>query len=292
MKIGLGTVQFGMNYGISNVDGRTPVPEVKKILQVAEAHGMRVIDTAALYGDSEEVLGRTLSLNASFDLVSKTPRFSSDRIDDSDAEKLEKTFLESLSKLRRSAIYGLLVHQVECLFADGGSLLMDKMVELKQRGLVRRIGVSVYSGRQIDRVLDQYQIDLVQLPINVFDQRLLQSGHLRVLQQAGIEVHARSAFLQGLLLMDPRYLPPHLHSVAAQLGAFQLAAERSGLSPMQAALRFVVTLGEVSCVICGVNNHHQLLEICAAEQRDAQPEDWSRFALDDDEILDPTKWLG
>jgi aryl-alcohol dehydrogenase-like predicted oxidoreductase len=292
MKVGLGTVQFGMNYGISNVDGRTPVSEVKKILQVAEAQGMRVIDTAALYGDSEEVLGQTLEPQLSFDIVSKTPRFSLDRIDDNDAKTLEKTFLESLSKLRRSAIYGLLGHQVDCLFAVGGSLLMDKMVELKQRGLVRRIGVSVYSGQQINRVLDQYQVDLVQLPINVFDQRLLQSGHLRVLQRAGIEVHARSAFLQGLLLMDPRNLPPHLHCAVAQLSSFQLAAERSGLSPMQAALRFVVALGEVSCVICGVNNHHQLLEICAAEQRDTQPDDWSRFALDDDDILDPTKWLG
>jgi aryl-alcohol dehydrogenase-like predicted oxidoreductase len=257
---------------------------------VAEAQGVRVIDTAALYGDSENVLGQTLAPELGFDLVSKTPAFSWDRIDDNDAKKLETTFLESLSKLRRPAIYGLLVHQVDCLFATGGRLLMDKMVELKQRGLVRRIGVSVYSGQQIDRVLDQYRVDLVQLPVNVFDQRLLQSGHLRVLQRAGIEVHARSAFLQGLLLMDPRHLPPHLHCAIAQLSAFQRAAERLGLSPMQAALRFVVALAEVSCVICGVNNHHQLQEICAAEQRDPRPEDWSRFALDDEGIVDPTKW--
>ena len=289
MKLGLGTVQFGLDYGIANRGGQTSSDEVARILQLAAAHGIRIVDTAALYGNSETVLGENLQQTSTFDIVTKTAQFTGAEAT-ADAQQLEQVFHQSLVRLRRPAVYGLLVHQADHLTRPGGALLMDKMQELKARGLVRRIGVSVYSAAQIDRVLDNYAIDLIQVPINVFDQRLLHSGHLRRLQRGGIEVHARSAFLQGLLLMTPQSVPEHLSAARKPLESFHRQALERGLSPLQVALGFVAGLEEVDSVICGVNDHRQLLELCSAVQTPVARGDWESFAIDDDLIVNPAEW--
>ncbi len=290
MKVGLGAVQFGVDYGISNKAGKTSALEAVKILEAAAEQGVRVIDTASLYGNSEEVLGLSLPPEARFDIVTKTPQFAKQHIDKNDAQHLEETFRLSLKKLRKPSVYGLLVHRADDLFADGGSLLMDKMQEIKESGAVKKIGVSIYSGQQIDKILEQYSIDLIQLPINILDQRLLRSGHLQKLKQAGVEVHARSIFLQGLLLMDQQSLPPHFDGVREHLKCFHRFIQDRGLTPIQAALGFGEDIPEIDCVICGINNHQQLQEICMAAQIKVKHEDYAQFAIENELILNPSNW--
>ena len=178
MKIGLGTVQFGLDYGVSNKEGKTAPDEVGRILKAAADRGVRVIDTAALYGSSEEALGSALPTGHRFDIVTKTRSFKKDSITPDDARILEEGFGASLSKLRSRSVYGLLLHDCDDLLAKGGGLLMAKMQGFKERGLVKKIGVSVYTASQIDRVMARFSIDIIQLPLSVFDQRLIQSGHL------------------------------------------------------------------------------------------------------------------
>lgn len=289
MKLGLGTVQFGVNYGISNPDGQTAGEEVTDILAVAQQNGIRVIDTAALYGSSEEVLGNALPTGNQFKLVTKTVRFDTDTITSADASLLEQAFVRSLQKLRCSSVYGLMIHNVADVLAHGGGRLMDRLAALKQRELVTKIGVSVYTAEQIEMVLERFEIDLIQLPINVFDQRLLQGGQLAKLKAAGVEIHARSAFLQGLLLMEPSTLSSHFDTVKLHLRRYQEYFIQRGVTPVQAALGFVAGLDEIDVVICGVNNHQQLEELCTA----ATPlpaVDFHDFAINDDLILNPSKW--
>jgi len=290
MKIGIGAVQFGANYGISNKDGKTPESEVRTILSTAFELGVRFIDTASLYGDSEEVIGRAMPPDTHFNIVTKTVAFSRQMLDEVDVQNLEDAFHASLLKLRMPSVYGLLMHRADDLLVAGGDLLMNRLLRLKKDGFVSKIGVSVYSGRQIDQVLDRFSIDLIQLPINVLDQRLLQGAYLEKLKRAGVEIHARSVFLQGLLLMGQQDIPDYFNSVREKLDSYHQIISKRGLTPLQAALGFVSGIPEIDQVICGVNNSEQLREICEAGQAKVDWREFTNFAVSDESIVNPSLW--
>lgn len=289
MKIGLGTVQFGLDYGISNQDGQTSPEEIARILDVARENRIKVVDTAALYGTSEEVLGRTLPHDHDFRIVTKTIRLDAGRITTADADRLERAFIASLEKLGSKSVYGLMFHNADDLLAQGGEILMERLKILQQNGRVRKIGASVYTADQIDRILERFDIDLIQLPMNVLDQRLLAGGYLAALKSRGIEIHVRSAFLQGLLLMAPENVPDCFAPVRRHLKKYHEYLQANGITPVQAALGFLAGRDEFDIIVCGVNNHRQLMELC----RSANPLpgiDFSPFALDDADLLNPSQW--
>ena len=218
-RIGLGTAQFGLNYGISNRSGQTPKKEVSKILQCALESNITTIDTASTYGNSEEILGHSIN-DKRFDIVTKTiPTFKKEISSDHVKIVCDGVF-ESLRRLHLDRLYGLLVHHCDDLIIDGGESLFRRLSDLKAQNLFLKLGVSVYSAEEIEFVLKNYDIDIIQIPMNVFDQRLLQSGMLKKLKNSGIEVHVRSAFLQGIVFMDPQELPHNLVKHAAYLSKF------------------------------------------------------------------------
>lgn len=290
MKLGLGTVQFGLDYGVSNAAGRTPDDEAARILRLATDSGIRVIDTAAGYGVSEEVLGRILPVPNPFAIVTKTPASRAGEISSEYLARVRQTFRSSLEKLGQQKVFGVLVHRAEDLLAPHGDGLMRVLVEFKQTGLVDKVGVSVYNAAQLDAILDRHEIDLVQLPVSVFDQRLLASGHLAKLNRAKIEVHARSVFLQGLLLMHPDTVPAFFAPISEHLALYHAHIAKLGLTPLQAALGFVLGLTEVDHFILGVNSATQLEGVLAAQASNTDIKDMSRFALSDTAMLDPSGW--
>lgn len=289
MKLALGTAQFGMNYGIANITGQPPESEVAAILNTAAQAGLRVIDTAHLYGESESVLGRTLPAGHTFHLVSKTPKFSPNLSDLQIEQALKQSFCLSLSRLQHKAIYGLLAHHCDDLLSSRGPALWHGLQQLREEGRVQRIGASVYSAEQIDALLLHYPLQLVQLPLSILDQRLIRSGHLTRLVDMGIEIHARSAFLQGALLMDGARLPPALAPLHPHLTRLRQAVESQSLNMLQAALRFVIERPEITAVVCGVDSLVQLQELIAATLGPtlSHPEKW---AFDNVCILDPSQW--
>jgi len=291
-KIGLGSVQFGFDYGISNLEGKVPGEQVKRILDAAAESGVRVIDTASLYGDSESILGRFLREGHAFNIVTKTPQYNKPQLTREDAKLLERTFQESLVKLRQPSLYGLLVHNADDLLAENGIFLWESMTDIKSKGMVKHIGVSVYSARQIDAILEKFPIDLIQLPINVLDQRLIRSGHLKKLKHKGVEIHARSVFLQGLLLMDPAKLHDYFGSVREHLKYYHQWIGSKGLSPVKSALAFILNLEEIDTIIVGVADTMQLEEIkheCGSLS-EITVDDYKKFAWNDEYILDPSRW--
>jgi len=289
MKIGLGAVQFGLDYGISNTTGKTPENEVNEIISYANDIGVNVIDTASFYGNSEEVLGK-VTVNNDFSIVTKTPGFNKKVIEITDAVYLEDVYKKSLDKLGKKSLYGLLIHNVEDLFLPGGHLLFDKMLEIKDKGLVKKIGASVYSANQVDKLLSEYTIDLIQLPINILDQRLLKSGYLSLLKKKNIEIHARSVFLQGLLLMEPENIPPHFDPIKKLLKEYHKFIKTKQLTAIEAAMSFVSSLEEIDVVLCGINTKKQLLEVCENYTETLDKKDFERFAVNNVEMLNPSKW--
>ncbi len=268
-KIGLGTVQFGLDYGVSNTLGKTPFREVEKIIEFARESNVLILDTAQMYGNAEKVLGKIGV--GDFKIITKIQNYGN----------LE----DSLDNLNLNSVYGLLAHNaVEVINSD---TLWEKFVEYKRTGLVEKIGVSVYNAEQIDDIIEKYEVDLIQLPINIYDQRLIQSGHLSKLKERNIEIHARSVFLQGLLLIDAEMLPVHLEKLKKHHIKYCNFVKNNKLSFIQSALSFVNAIEELDYIICGVNNLSQLQELLAIELLKF---DFSLFNVNDENIIDPSKW--
>ena len=290
MQLGLGTVQFGSDYGVSNPGGRTPPDEVARILAFAEHEGIGLLDTAALYGDSEAVLGAALRRGHPFRIVSKTIKFDAERISATNVSDLRAGFEDSLHRLRQNRLYGLLVHSVADLLRPGGDLLWAALNELKRERLVEKIGVSVYTGRDIESVLARFRPDLVQLPLNVLDQRLLAGGQLARLKAKDIEVHARSIFLQGLLLMEDAPVPSALARFRPRLERVWQACRRAAVSPLALSLAFVKSVAAVDAAIVGVAAAAQLAQIVTALRSTIGIADFTAFACDEEQLLNPSLW--
>lgn len=290
-RIGLGTAQFGLDYGISNPGGRVSVEEVRRILAYAEAQGIADLDTAAAYGCSEAVLGEVLASGHAFRVVTKLSRIGPVRMTQAHREQTRASFMRSLERLRCSAVYALLIHDCDDILKPGGELLVALLAELKAEGLVRKIGISAYTCREVEAVLEHFTPDIVQLPINLLDQRPVRSGCLAGLYEDGIEVHARSVFLQGLLLMEPEGLPQYFEPIKDHLLRLRRKLSDSGSSPLEAALEYVMQQPEVNTVIIGVASYAELREMCVTAAGLGEPTtDYSTWALEDERFLNPSLW--
>lgn len=286
-KLGLGTVQWGLRYGLANQQGITPPETVREILSAARGYGITILDTASLYGASEAVLGGN-SLEG-FRVVTKTPKFVTPAITDEYVRNLTQTFSQSLLRLSTRKVYGLLIHHADDLLVPGGEKLVAAMMALKETGVVEKVGVSVYSGDQVDAVLKIFKPEIVQLPISVLDQRLLLNGQLARMKKMGIEIHARSVFLQGLLVMPLDRVPAYFDPIRPLLGQWHTAAEAQGLTPVQAALSFVRDIPYVDTVLVGVENLEQFRSCCVDFSVPATF-DASGLACHDPMYINPALW--
>ena len=289
-KLGLGTVQWGMQYGIANRTGQPDDQQVSTMLTRAKAAGVLVLDTAHDYGTAEFTIGGLAASNG-LRCVTKTPYLRVQTVTAGELATFTSSFSESLCRLGTRHVHGLLVHDAGNLLSAGGERLWEWLQTEKAKGRVRKVGASVYRPEQLSELLDRYPLDIVQLPLNVYDQRFLSSGLLTHLDALGVEVHARSAFLQGLLLLDVSELPPMFHPIRAHHDRWRRAAGGDRQFALAAALRFCLERPEVDYVIVGADNDVQLAEIlAAAEQERASAVEYASFALSDERVLDPSKW--
>ena len=276
MKLGLGTVQFGQAYGVSNRRGQVPRPEAAAILALAAEAGIPVLDTAANYGEAESVLA-ALDI-APFRIVTKTSPVK---------DGVDAVVARARLSARNLKADTLLVHAAADL---GETALWPALQELKAEGLFRRIGISTYFSDDPAALADRFRPDVMQLPFSLLDQRLLRGGALARLKDLGVEVHARSLFLQGLLLMPLETLPAHLAGAAPYVRTLHRRLADAGTTPLAAALGFVLSRPEVDIGLVGVTGRDELVEILAAAGRPLPDLDWPACGIDDARILTPSLW--
>jgi aryl-alcohol dehydrogenase-like predicted oxidoreductase len=290
-RLGLGTVQFGLEYGVSNRGGRPSEREVAAILARAVEAGIGIIDTAPAYGDAEVLVGRYLPSGHALRIVTKTPAVSADAIDARHGQLVLDTLAASLDRLKVDAVHGLLVHRSGDLAKPGWQYLVDAMIEAKSRGWTSRIGASVYNNDQLTLVESRFPPEIVQLPLNVLDRRPIESGTLVRLKSSGIEVHARSAFLQGLLLMEPDELPEFFAPVRQRIAALRELWRKRGVSALDGCLAFASQQPEVDAVIVGVNclKEFEQIELAVASSAGADG-DIDPGQPVDPVYLDPSRW--
>jgi len=258
-RLALGTAQFGSSYGIANKDGQVSQVELEAILREAWEAGVDTLDTAIVYGDCEERLGR-IGIDQ-WQVVSKLPTIPENCKDV--AGWVESLVAGSLERLRIPWLYGLLLHRPEQLLGSLGEELYAALEKLKAQKLVEKIGVSVYGPAELDTLGLAYHFDLVQAPFNVIDRRIATSGWLGRLHEAGTEIHIRSVFLQGLLLMDAINRPEKFSQWQPLWNLWHRWLTEQNLTPLQACLNFTMLRPEVSLVIIGVDSLQQLQEIVA-----------------------------
>ena len=289
MKIGLGAVQFGVDYGVSNTHGKTTKYEVSQILQFAYENGISLIDTATSYGSSENILGKVIT-NDDWRFVTKTPHFSDNSLNSTHVNQLKESFNQSLFNLRKKNIYGLLLHSCDDLLKPGGELIFREMERLREIGMVKKIGVSAYSSKQISAILGKFNIDLIQLPINIFDQHLFVDGWLEKLKNNDIEIHARSVFLQGLLLMSIGSISPYFSPIREKIEMFSQSAKDLSLSKLELALGYVMGINEIDKIVVGVNTIEQLREIIEATQVKVNPMEFTDVSINNPIYTNPSLW--
>lgn len=273
-KIGLGTVQFGQAYGVSNVHGQVSPDAAQAILKRAAEAGIAVLDTAANYGEAEQVLGR-LDTSA-FRIVTKTITVKNG---------VEAVVARARQSSQSLKVDTLLVHAAGDLANDA---LWPALQRLKAEGLFRRIGISVYVADHPVELARRFKPDVMQLPFSLLDQRLLQDGTLARLQDLGVELHARSIFLQGLLFL--KTLPQRLAYAAPQLADVKARIYAAGSTPLAAALGFALSRPEIGVALVGVTTLAELEEILTAAAVPLPNMNWSALALDDEVLLTPSRW--
>ena len=277
-RLGLGTVQFGQAYGVSNTAGQVPLDEVRAMLARAAGEGVAVLDTAANYGQAEEVLAQCDT--RAFRIVSKTVS-----VKNGVAGVIARA-RQSVQSLGRVDV--LLVHAVADLLGPDGDALWYALRDLKEQGTVGAIGISAYVADDPVALAERFRPDAIQLPFSLLDQRLLQDGSLARLKDLGVEVHARSLSLQGLLFMET--MPEKLRDAAPLVKRVRLQIAAAHATPLAAALGFVLSRPEVDIAVVGATSRHELDEILAAARAPRPQLDWAACALDDARILTPSLW--
>ena len=276
-KLTLGTAQFGLHYGISNQRGKVGKKSVKAILNYAQQIGIDTLDTAHTYGNSEYVLGPLAS--SSTKIITKTLPMG-DSQDTTCLDHLNHAFMRSIQLLHRNP-YGLMVHHERDLLGPLGDKIDEQMRHFKAQGLVQKIGVSVYTPEALSQILNRYSMDMVQLPINLLDQRFVDM--LPMLKQRGVEIYARSIFLQGLLLMPLKNVDTFFDPIYDHLCA--IPEPRLDL-----CLSFVKMLDLVDFIVVGITTLEELQMIYLKFTQYPIMMDYTAYRLDEEKFINPSRW--
>jgi aryl-alcohol dehydrogenase-like predicted oxidoreductase len=286
-KFILGGAQFGQNnYGINSLNGNIKISEMKLILKHAKKNNINFIDTAISYGLSEKNLGK-IGVN-DFKIISKLPKLPAGI---SDVRIWVKEQIESsLKRLNEKKLYGLLLHNPYDLIGPHRDTLISILNELKSLELVKKIGVSIYDPKELEKIISFCKIEIVQAPLNIIDRRLEKSGWLLRLHNQGTEVHVRSVFLQGLLLMKKNEISPKFKRWSLKWDKWNLKLEQQGISALSACLHYPLSLKKIDRIIIGVDNVLQLKKIIAASKIKIPKTDLSFMQSNDLMLINPSNW--
>lgn len=285
MKLALGTVQFGLNYGVANSSGRISDAEARSILFQASQFGFDTLDTAIDYGVSENILG-SLGIDR-WQVVTKLPAVPESCADV--ASWVQDEIRQSMLRLKVRQLHGVLLHRPRQLLQSIGHDLYEGLQSLKDQGLTRKIGVSVYDHKDLDQLLNSYDLDLVQAPLNLMDRRLVDSGWAKRLKDANIELHTRSAFLQGLLLMPAHQRPLKFKRWADVWAVWDDWLLKTNLTPLEACLRYLNSVQEIDRIVVGVDTENHLRQIIKASQGSLESIPNFRQTLDA-RLINPAAW--
>lgn len=283
-KLVLGTVQFGLDYGISNSRGKVPENEINVILQNAYTSGIRILDTASAYGNSEEVISKSqATIGKEFSIISKYPV---------NADLPPYTWIDtSLSKLNRTSLYGYMFHNFEIYRKHPE--FVDDLVKIKESNKAEKIGYSLYLPQEVETILkNNLPCDIIQIPYNIFDQRF--NYLLPELKKRNIEIHVRSIFLQGLFFMKIDSLSDFFNPVKEKLIKLHKYADEKKVSIQDICLGFVNSNPCIDHIVFGVDSLNNFTENIKSyetiKNHNYYNNDLKYLQEENEDFLLPSKW--
>ena len=256
MKIVLGTAQFGSKYGISNQGGFIDSHIAREIINYAQLNGIDTIDTAASYENSESILGNMDLKN--FRVITKLS--SPNNIDKSDLKEwINNQVKLSMNTLKVSQLEGLLIHNTIDMDLNSIKLIWNNMKILKEKKIVNKIGFSIYCPSEIEVWIKYCNPDIVQCPYNVFDRRIIYSSFFEELKKNGTQIHARSIFLQGLLLMERNKMPQYFQKWNEVFIKWKEWLMQNKLSPLEGCLNIAYNEKNLDKIVIGIENKTNLI---------------------------------
>ena len=285
MRLALGTVQFGMSYGVANTEGKMAKDVARHIIQRAEAAGLNTLDTAIVYGDSEKCLGG-VGVNG-WDIITKLPPIPHEC--SNVISWVDEQLRASLNNLGVKKLKGLMLHSPSQLLGLYGQELWFKMQSLRGNGVVEKIGFSIYEPQELDLLWGKFRPDIIQAPYNVFDQRLKSSGWLLKLNKSGVEIHVRSVFLQGLLLMSEECRPRKFCFWKEQWDLWNKWLDDNDLSPLEGCLYGIMSEEMIDYFVVGVDSvkhFDEILKVVKQGRVLANP----KLGISDQALINPSNW--
>ena len=247
-KMALGTVQFGLNYGIGNKTDKISPEKAYEILDYAYENNIRTIDTAYGYGDSEVVLGNYFkNTNKQFNIISKINKL----------DNKEEIIEESFKRLNQEKLYGFLVHDF-VLFREDPSIF-EILKKFKESGKIKKIGFSLYYPEDLEFIFEKaINFDIVQIPYSIFDRRF--EKYFPLMKEKQIKIHIRSVFLQGLFFKNPEDLSKHFDIVNDKITFLHQLSLESSISIASLCLNYTLLNSKIDKVVIGVDNLKHLKE--------------------------------
>jgi aryl-alcohol dehydrogenase-like predicted oxidoreductase len=278
MKLGLGTVQFGIDYGVYNKSKIISDFEVNKILNTANKFKISYIDTAQDYGNSEKKIGKFDT--SDFKIITKISK-------DVHYDDVRKSIEGSLNRLKVKKVNGVLIHSFSHFIKN--NRVYKKLIDLKKKGLILNIGFSLYYPEELKYLLDnKIDFDFIQIPYNIFDRRF--ESYFEFLKSVNIEIHVRSVFLQGLFFIDPLNLSNFFRHHINHFISFRNEIQKNKISVQSACLNYVCNNEYINCVLIGVENNNQLVENINAIDNKLNLKFLDKFKINDEKILLPYNW--
>ena len=280
-------MQFGRAYGLKNNIIKKQV-EINKILDLLKKNNVSILDTSSNYFDSEKKIGN-YKKNSFFKIITKTVSTDSKTISKSEIKLIDEHFHNSLKNIKQKNVYALLIHSFEDILKPGGKNIINLLKKYKDKGYVKKIGVSIYNPAQFYKTLDIFDPDIIQFPLNILDQRFLNINFS--LFKKRIEFHARSIFLQGLLLNDIKKLPRFFFPIKKKLEEIHNFFNKMEINMLEACICFAIQQKKVNHFIIGVDKYVQLKNIITIfKKKEIRKIDFSQFSINQEKFIDPRNW--
>jgi aryl-alcohol dehydrogenase-like predicted oxidoreductase len=291
-RLVLGTAQIGMPYGIANKIGQPAASDVKAIILTACEHGIKEFDTAQAYAKSEEILGKALNeigISKNVKIITKLDP----KLNHRSKEILSRALNQSLKRLKVPRLFGLMLHKEEHLDLINQGL-GDILSNFIEDGRVEHIGISTYSPANALKALDTGGIDIVQVPANLLDHRFVRANVFDTAVRLRKQIYIRSAFLQGLIMLDEKSLPSKMHYAKPILDKLEGLSSLFNMEKNVMALTYLRNKYKQAKILFGAETPEQVRQNCIC---------WSKripygfvSAVDeklnvlDERITDPSRW--
>ncbi|MDB4325000.1 aldo/keto reductase [Flavobacteriaceae bacterium] len=287
-KLILGTVQLGLNYGINNTKGKPSEQEAFAILETAYDNGIKTLDTAEAYGNSMQVIGNFHKKHPTkiFNVITKL-----------DAQvlltkgDLYRKVNESCKTLYVDKIHGYMFHNFESFKKN--LIYFEELLEAKKKGLVKKIGVSLFFNHELNTILEEYSdIDFIQLPFNLFDNELKRKKHIEKAKEMNIEIHTRSVFFQGLFFKEIDSIPLSIKPLKEALRNLEEIKNEFNMDIGSLALNYALEKKYIDFVLIGVESRKQLIS-----NLELLDQSWviphkriDEICIENEDLLNPSNW--